>query len=174
MASNSIAMLNSVRYRGYVYDSETGLYYLQSRYYDPETGRFLNADDVDFVGAGEEAIAYNAFAYCGNNPIRSFDYEGNIGISIIIKAISKVAIGLLIQYAQDVLTNICNGKTGKNIFKRVSKWSTYVSVAINSVIPGNKIFSRVSKSIVSTACETVEDYITADSKPSLKTVIKKR
>jgi RHS repeat-associated protein len=43
----SIGYLNPIRYRGYYYDSETGLYYLQSRYYDPELGRFINADDVD-------------------------------------------------------------------------------------------------------------------------------
>ncbi|MBR5827037.1 MAG: RHS repeat-associated core domain-containing protein, partial [Clostridia bacterium] len=64
------------RYRGYVYDSETGLYYLQSRYYDPETGRFLNADDVDYIGISGTVISFNSFAYCGNNPIMYVDPTG--------------------------------------------------------------------------------------------------
>ena len=42
--ANTLGQINPLRYRGYVYDTETGLYYLQSRYYDPEIGRFLNAD----------------------------------------------------------------------------------------------------------------------------------
>ena len=45
-ATGTLADINPIRYRGYYYDTETGLYYLQSRYYDPETGRFINADDV--------------------------------------------------------------------------------------------------------------------------------
>ncbi len=76
MASNSIAMLNSVRYRGYVYDSETGLYYLQSRYYDPETGRFLNADDVDLLGFRKNIFTYNSFIYCDNNTVNDSDPTG--------------------------------------------------------------------------------------------------
>ena len=53
--------LNPLRYRGYVYDDETGLYYLQSRYYDPVTGRFLNADvyaDTGYVSP----LSTNTFA----------------------------------------------------------------------------------------------------------------
>ena len=50
-------MLNPLRYRGYYYDTETGLYYLQSRYYDPETGRFLNADETVLTGVSQQAAA---------------------------------------------------------------------------------------------------------------------
>ncbi len=46
----SLGALNPFRYRGYIYDEETGFYYLNSRYYDPETGRFINADDVSYLG----------------------------------------------------------------------------------------------------------------------------
>ena len=77
LASTNLGVQNSIRYRGYVYDTETGLYYLQSRYYDPETGRFLNADDVDFIGASGTVLSYNAFAYCENEPICSEDESGN-------------------------------------------------------------------------------------------------
>ena len=67
------ADLNPLRYRGYVYDIETGLYYLQSRYYNPYWGRFISADSVDYLGADGTPISYNLFAYCGNNPLNWCD-----------------------------------------------------------------------------------------------------
>ena len=76
LASDSFAYQISLKYRGYVYDNETGLYYLQSRYYDPETGRFLNADDVGFIGYSGEQLSYNAFAYCENNAVNRYDDSG--------------------------------------------------------------------------------------------------
>jgi len=66
--------LNPLRYRGYVYDSETGLYYLQSRYYNPIWGRFLNAGALVSTGQGE--LGNNMFAYCGNNPVCRKDICG--------------------------------------------------------------------------------------------------
>ena len=65
------------RYRGYVYDTDTGLYYLQSRYYDPITGRFINADDTVYIGSSGTVLSCNIFVYCENNPINLYDYTGN-------------------------------------------------------------------------------------------------
>jgi len=65
---------NPLRYRGYVYDAETGLYYLQSRYYDPEMGRFISADA--FVSTGQGLLGNNMFAYCHNNPVNYCDPTG--------------------------------------------------------------------------------------------------
>ena len=65
---------NPLRYRGYVYDTETGLYYLQSRYYNPEIGRFINADGL--VSTGQGPLGNNMFAYCGNNPVNFYDPHG--------------------------------------------------------------------------------------------------
>ena len=76
LSSDSFAYQISLKYRGYVYDSETGLYYLQSRYYDPETGRFLNTDSVDYIGYSGEQLSYNAFAYCENEPVNKIDSLG--------------------------------------------------------------------------------------------------
>ena len=56
---------------------ETGLYYLQNRYYDAEMGRFINADDIDYLGADGSPLSYNLFAYCMNNPVNRFDVNGN-------------------------------------------------------------------------------------------------
>ena len=73
---NSLALLNPLRYRGYVYDDETGLYYLQSRYYDPTIGRFVNADTL-FDTVSGTPLSTNMFAYCENNPILRIDDNGN-------------------------------------------------------------------------------------------------
>ena len=72
--SNTIAAINPFRYRGYRYDGETGLYYLQSRYYDPVTCRFVNADKYASTGQGQ--LGHNMFAYCNNNPVRYDDPTG--------------------------------------------------------------------------------------------------
>ncbi len=70
----TLGNLNPFRYRGYIYDEETGLYWLRSRYYDPMTGRFLNGDI--YVSTGQGMNGYNMFAYCGNNPVKNSDCEG--------------------------------------------------------------------------------------------------
>ena len=66
--------MSPFRYRGYCYDTETGLYYLNSRYYDPVTQRFVNADGL--LATGYNITGTNLFAYCGNNPINRFDPTG--------------------------------------------------------------------------------------------------
>ena len=68
--------LNPLRYRGYVYDEDTTLYYLQTRYYDPTTGRFINADDTAFIGSSGTAIGDNIYTYCENDPVNKSDADG--------------------------------------------------------------------------------------------------
>ena len=77
-SSIHIANLNPFRYRGYYYDDESGFYYLQSRYYDPQTKRFINADDIDVASAILDAIIdKNLYIYCDNNSIMRMDDEGD-------------------------------------------------------------------------------------------------
>ena len=73
--ASTSARFNPLRYRGYYYDTETGLYYLNSRYYDSVAGRFINADG--YISTGQGLLGFNMFAYCGNNPVMFFDYFGN-------------------------------------------------------------------------------------------------
>ncbi len=75
-ATGSLAEKNPLRYRSYYYDQETGLYYVSSRYYDPEICRWINADDVSYLGAGGDVLSYNLFAYCLNNPVNMTDESG--------------------------------------------------------------------------------------------------
>ena len=72
--ADTVGVLNPFRYRGYCYDTETGLYYLNSRYYDPVTQRFLNGDGL--LVTGNDLIGLNLFTYCGNNPIIYSDSTG--------------------------------------------------------------------------------------------------
>ena len=72
----TIGNLNPFRYRSYYYDSDIQMYYLQSRYYDPEVGRFINCDDVNYIGITESGISYNPFAYCENDPVDNTDSVG--------------------------------------------------------------------------------------------------
>ena len=93
-------------YRGYYYDKETGFYYLNARYYDPELRRFISADD-QIAGVGESVIGYNLFAYCNNNPVGFADYDGhmsgrtkeilkNIAIGAGVVAIGALCVAVVI------------------------------------------------------------------------------
>jgi len=83
---------NPFRYRGYYYDVETGLYYLQSRYYNPAWGRFINADAISYLGANGDLQGYNLFAYCSNNPVSYEDPQGTF-LGTIIGAIGGAIVG---------------------------------------------------------------------------------
>ena len=73
--STFIGNINPIRYRSYYYDVETGLYYLQTRYYDPQTGRFISMDSIDYLDL-ETIGGANLFAYCGDNPVTRIDAYG--------------------------------------------------------------------------------------------------
>ena len=147
-----IATVNPYRYRSYYYDSETQLYYLQSRYYDPETGRFLNADEAEIISADNTVISCNLFTYCKNDPVNNSDIGGKIPTFVFV-AIGAV-FGFFVQYLIDVISNIIDNK--KN-------WS-YVSASLNGALAATgigKMAAMFSSAIISTV-----DYIvtTASSK----------
>ena len=91
------------------------MYYLQSRYYDPEVGRFINCDDVSYIGYAETINSYNAFAYCENNPVNMTDPNGLIAMStcVIIGIVAGAVIGGSVGYALASK----NGYTVKNGWK---------------------------------------------------------
>ena len=80
--ASTLGKNNPFRYRGYVYDEETGFYYLQSRYYNPEVGRFISSDVL--LSTGQGVIGHNAYAYCGNNPVNRIDPSGQFWITALI------------------------------------------------------------------------------------------
>ena len=95
--ANSVGTQNPFRYRGYYYDTETGLYYLLTRYYDPEVGRFISADAFTSTDISSPLSA-NMFAYCENNPVHRSDSTGEF-FDIVFDVIS---LGLSIR---DVVNN---------------------------------------------------------------------
>lgn len=90
--ADTIGVKNPLRYRGYYYDTETSLYYLQSRYYDPETCRFINADAY-FVAGNDYIQGTNMFAYCYNNPVMYVDTNGR-ETEEIINSSTQLAIDI--------------------------------------------------------------------------------
>ena len=135
----SLATLNPFRYRKYVYDPETGLYCLGSRYYDPEVGRFVNADDTDVIFAKPQELYHkNLYVYCDNNPVVREDQGGNLWGLLATMAVGAV-IGMAIQYANDVVTNIAEGKTGADVFAFRSARVDYVVAAVSGALAATAV-----------------------------------
>ena len=96
---------NHLRFRGYYYDSETKLYYLYPRYYDPQTGRFINADQTENLGLSSGFTGYNLFAYADNDPVNRKDDEGDLGFFasiVVVAGVGAVISGLSSMASQYV------------------------------------------------------------------------
>ena len=121
------------RYRGYYYDTETGLYYLQSRYYDPQVGRFINADEPVLINDLMTLFGYNMFPYCENNSINMIDYFGNDAIWLQDRnAVAGFGhTGLLIQNAQGEWFHFYWGANGSGLFGK--KKSNAIKNAISNL-----------------------------------------
>ena len=93
---NGIGEINPFRYRGYYYDEEISLYYLNARYYDPEIGRFISADSMEYLSP-ESINGLNAYIYCGDNPVMFTDSSGHFPVLAFILGIAAlVGMGLTI------------------------------------------------------------------------------
>ena len=114
---NHIANINPIRYRGYYYDTETKWYYLQSRYYNPEVGRFLNADG--YITTGQGVLSYNMFAYCGNNPIMFSDPSGHIGVLLALGIVYVATAAIIVMAGVAEANNVQNEINRNNIEKEI-------------------------------------------------------
>ena len=120
--TNGIGTMNPFRYRGYYLDTETNLYYLQSRYYDSYVGRFINADGT--INGNGDLIGYNLFAYCSNNPVMYVDPTGEawwhwaIGAAIVA-ACAIATIATCGGFAADA-TAVCMVASGTAAFTTAS------------------------------------------------------
>lgn len=153
---NGLGRRNPFRFKGYYYDEELGMYYLNSRYYDPETGRFVNADRVSILAIQKDLCDRNLYVYCDNNPIVREDEKGALWAS--------VAIGVATQYAGDVIGNVLHGKKGVDIFKPTSTIGEYISAGVTALIPGSGRGAAFLRNCVSEGIKTVEKYINNSKK----------
>ena len=115
-SSGTLADINPLRYRGYYYDSETGFYYLQSRYYDPEIGRFINADSYASTDA-TGLLSTNMFAYCENDPVNRSDPSGEFW---------NIVVGAALGAGMEVLTQLAAGTKLRDI--------NWVDVAVQGAV----------------------------------------
>ncbi len=130
--TNGIGELNPIRYRGYYYDTETGFYYVSSRYYDPEIGRWLNADTTDVLTATpNELTDKNLFAYCDNNPVTRADQGGDFW-----HIVAGVAIGGLIGGISSIVGQAVSGQKINWAEVGVSAASGALTGAITAACPG--------------------------------------
>ena len=137
--NSTLANINPFRYRSYYFDTETGLYYLQTRYYDPEVGRFLNIDSLDYANP-ETINGLNLYAYCGNNPVMNSDPEGHFWFSILCAVISS-AVNLVTEFVEDLSDGkLMNDKNATD----------YVGAAVGGFISGfgGGFFSSVGLGVV--------------------------
>ena len=114
--ADNIGVLNPIRYRSYYYDVETGLYYLNSRYYDPEVGRFINADTTDVLeNAKYDINGLNLYAYCDNNPVAGRDDEGDMSfwkkLAIAAAVVVTVAVVAAVLAPLSGGTSLCAAAT---------------------------------------------------------------
>ena len=159
-ATGILAEKNPLRYRGYYYDSESGLYYLQSRYYDPATRRFVNADSYSSTGQG--LIGHNMYAYCNNSPVALSDPTGEFWEAIGIGFIA----GVVGQYVSDVIGNIKQGKSGIDVLAATSSASDYLASGLGGAIAAIPGLSAVGTMVVGGIGNVVSDGLKGNIKNS--------
>ena len=123
---STTATKNSMTYRGYYFDSDLQLYYLNARYYDSTTCRFISPDDLSYLGANGDLLSYNLYAYCSNNPIMFTDPSGHatygvslnadatffyLGISLSIALVWDDDRNLAVQFSYAMPNVMCDGST---------------------------------------------------------------
>ena len=126
----TLANLNPFRYRGYYYDSETDLYFLQTRYYDPVVGRFISRDSIEYADP-ETICGLNLYAYCGNNPMMNVDPTGTFILSALATLVVVVVLfstpvgGVAAQVVTSIVSYISMAV--------VSIWNAEVRADMNAI-----------------------------------------
>ena len=149
-----IANLNPLRYRSYFYDAETGWYWLNTRYYNPEVGRFINADG--YVSTGQDITGFNMFAYCGNNPVNRSDENGEFWNILVGGAVGAIVVATIITTT--IVNHIVNACNETKIDECLDD-SYDIADAEEEI---NKILSQYSTDDVSCKITFNEDYFSIE------------
>lgn len=152
---------NPFGYRGYCYDADSGLYYLQSRYYDPDTGRFINADNTNYLNATGTVLSCNLFAYCENDPVNNTDPGGNFARAGLYMASNFYklinVLPLLITY---VKTSLYSLKTAIYASAVPAICIAAILVAVVGIVYAYKLIYHLTK-IASQAISAVKAKVKA-------------
>ena len=166
-----LAQINPLRYRGYYYDQETGLYYLQTRYYDPKVRRFLNADDASVLTKDPEQLTEkNLYAYCDDNPVMYRDDAGMFAFSVglgVLGMVTNVATCYIASKATGqefgigdlavaALAGLVNGVTINNLYVTLtSAFISGIGTTICSIISGSDVKEALWKGGMTALCTAV-------------------
>ena len=150
ITEEQIASLNPIKYKGYYYDAEIAMYRLETRFYDPEIGRFLNADDLSLLQETPSSLGdKNLYAYCDNNPVTRKDSNGELWW------VATAAIGAAINAGLEIASQlIADGE--------VTDWKA-VGVnaaigAVSGVIPGGKAIETLGGAICGGVSSAYNNY----------------
>ena len=130
--NNTVTNANPFRYRGYYYDTETSMYYLNSRYYDPQICRFINADEpAMLLNSASTVGGANLYSYCNNNPIMYTDGTGQWFLidDLIAAGVGAIA-GLVGTLVGDITASLFTGQW------QFSSWETYLGAAVGGAVGG--------------------------------------
>ena len=138
-----ITTLNPIRYRGYYYDQDTKLYYLNARYYCPEWRRFISPDDTSYLDP-ESVNGLNLYTYCGNDPINKYDPSGHFAITLTTLLIGGLiaggigaGIGFGVAYIPDVIENVKKDGFQWNDLNTFSEnWDHYIGTTLGGFVAG--------------------------------------
>ena len=156
--ASTLGKINPFRYRGYVYDEETGLYYLMSRYYNSSLCRFIIVDKYAAIGQG--TLGQNAFAYCLNDPVSMRDKDGRLGLFALCTI--GALVGGIIDYAGQVISNYADGKTGKEAWVDEVDWGSVAGSAFSgavSAVPGGAVWGEAIDAVGSNVIAAGVNYI---------------
>ena len=136
-----IGNLNPYRYRGYYYDTETGLYFLKTRYYDPQIGRFITIDDLSYLDP-ETINGLNLYAYCANNPVMNVDENGTSWWSRFWNSLAGKILGTILVIAAVVVLSVATAGIGTAVAGALGGGvaATIIGGAVGGAISG-AIFS---------------------------------
>lgn len=159
--ATEIASLNPFRYRSYYYDTETGFYFLKTRYYDPEIGRFMTIDDISYLDP-DNINGLNLYAYCGNDPVNNSDSSGTFAFSTFL--IVLAASFLVTWAAGEIFGHQAIGGIG-SIFSGISSIATGISMfafgPVGWIIGGIAIIAGVASIAFGTA--EIQEQITGNN-----------
>ena len=168
--ADTVGAINPLRYRGYYYDTETELYYLQSRYYSPDLMRFISQDDVKLSNAQGEPLGSNLYAYCLNNPVNYIDPYGTWIHTY--KGFSKTNVGFNVDMNFKFLSkDFCKKFADKflELYGSYKRWRGLCYSGMNKMRIAKELYAHAVLYCIGTGLLTMS-YVSQSIKPYLKNI----